>query len=157
MTPAPPGHGAADPTPPVPAVPTGWRRAIVAAAAVVAVAAAGWLLWPHRAGPTVLYAGTARYTVAVTVTDPRLGSTAVSIALATRSGAPVGTAAILLQATMPLMGLATPAIPTTSTGTGRYDAAAVPLMATGPWQLRLTITAPTGPTDDLQLPLTVTG
>lgn len=133
------------------------RRALAVTAVVVAVALLGWLLWPHRPGPTVLYAGTARYTATVTVASPRLGTTAVSITLATRTGAPVGNAAVLVQATQPLMGLATPAIPTTSTGTGRYDTPAVPLMTTGPWQLRLTITGPTGTPDDLQLPLTVTG
>jgi hypothetical protein len=138
-------------------VTTTWRRTLAATAAVVAVAVLGWSLWPHRPGPTTLYAGTARYTATVTVANPRPGTTAVTITLATRTGAPVGNAAILVQATQPLMGLATPAIPTTSTGTGRYTTPAVPLMTTGPWQLHLTITGPTGTPDNLQLPLTVTG
>jgi hypothetical protein len=136
------------------------RRAAMAAAgaAVVAVLVLlGWLLWPHRAGSTVLYAGTARYAATVTVASPRVGTTDVTVALATRAGAPVGNAALLLQATQPLMGMATPAIPATSTGTGRYDASGVPLMMTGPWQLLLTITGPTGTIDTLRVPLTVTG
>jgi YtkA-like protein len=133
------------------------RRAAAAAAALVVLALLGWLLWPHGTGRTVLYAGTSRYAATVTVDNPRVGTTDVSVALATRAGAPVGNAALLLQATQPLMGMATPAIPATSTGTGRYDASGVPLMMTGPWQLLLTVTGPTGTVDTLQVPLTVTG
>jgi len=133
------------------------RRAIAATTAVIALLLLGWLLWPSPPGATVLYAGTARYAVTVTVGDPHIGSTDVTVTLASRTGKPVGNAAILLQATMPLMGLAAPPIPATSTGTGRYDTSGVPLMMTGPWQLRLTITGPTGTTDNLLVPLTVTG
>lgn len=139
-----------------PPVGTG-RRLVIVAAVVAALVIVGWLVWPHQPGRAVLYAGTARYTVTVTVASPRVGSTDVTVALATRAGTPVGNAALLLQATQVSMGMATPAIPATSTGTGRYDASGVPLMMTGPWQLTLTITGPTGGTDTLQVPLTVTG
>lgn len=135
------------------------RRAIAAAVVVLVpvLAVIGWLVWPHPSGATTLYTGTDRYAATVTVARPRVGDSDVTVALANRAGAPVGNAAVQLQATQPLMGLATPAIPATSTGTGRYTASGVPLMMTGPWQLRLTVTGPAGDTEILQVPLTVTG
>lgn len=134
------------------------RRAIVVAAVVAAVLIlVGWLRWPSSPGATVLYTGTARYTATITVADPRIGSTDITVALATRTGTPAGNATIVVQATMPLTGLATPPLPATATGSGRYDTPDVPLMMTGPWQLRLTITDPTGTSDNLLVPLTVTG
>ena len=133
------------------------RRLIVAATAATALILLGWLLWPGGSGATVLYAGTDRYAATVSVAEPRVGATDITVTLATRTGAPVGNAAVLVQATMPLMGMATPPISATSTGTGRYDASGVPLMITGPWQLRLTVTGPTGTVEELVVPLTVTG
>src|SRR5262249_22042578 len=117
----------------------------------------GWLVWPHQTGKTTLYTGTAHYAATVTVASARVGTTDVTVELATRAGTPDGNAAVLLQATQVSMGMATPAIPATSTGTGRYDASGAPLMMTAPWQPPLTITAPTAGTDTLQVPLTVTG
>ena len=132
-------------------------RAIAATAIAVVLVLAGWLLWPSQPGATVLYAGTARYTATITVADPRIGSTDITVALATRGGTPAGDATVVVQATMPLMGLATPPLHATATGARRYDTSDVPLMMTGPWQLRLTITGPTGTTDNLLVPLDVTG
>jgi hypothetical protein len=86
----------------------------------------------------------------VTVSRPRPGITDLSIS--TSPGA-----FILVQASMPLMGYATPEVAATAAGGGRYTVAAVHLMTTGPWELRLAITRRGGTREDLMLPFDVTG
>ena len=117
----------------------------------------GWLVWPSAPGPAVLRASTGASAVTVTVARPRLGSTDLSIALASPSGAAQPGAFILVQATMPLMGYATPQVAATAAGGASYTVAAVHLMTTGPWELRLSITPRGGSREDLLLPFDVTG
>jgi hypothetical protein len=61
-----------------------------------------------------------------------------------------------VEAVMPLMGHATPPVSAVPVGGGRYRAEGVPLMMTGPWQLRISMTAADG-IDHLMLPLSVSG
>ncbi|MEV4756402.1 FixH family protein [Micromonospora sp. NPDC049559] len=133
------------------------RLGIGVAVAVAVATPLGWLLWPRPPGASVLYAGTTRYAATIAVGSPRVGRTTVTVTLATHTGAPVGNARVFLQASMPLMGLATPAIPAASWGTGRYDVSGVPLMTTGPWRLRLSIIDAGDVTDTLDVPVTVAG
>ena len=127
---------------------------IVAAAAVVTVAL-GWLLWPTPPGPAVLHTGTARYAVTVTVDTPRIGDTSVEIDLASRTGGTEPPAEVAIDAVMPLMGHAVPPLSALPMG-GRYHAHGLPLMMTGPWELRLSIPAADG-VESLTLPLQVSG
>jgi len=122
----------------------------------VVATVAGWLLWPAPPGPAVLHAGTPRYVVTVTVDNPRIGAATVEIDLAARADATALPAAVDIEAVMPLMGHATPPVSAVPVGAGRYRAEGVPLMMTGPWQLRISLTAPDG-VDHLMLPLSVGG
>jgi hypothetical protein len=135
------------------------RGVLAATGAVAAVAlaiVAGWLLWPTPPGPAVLHGGTARYVVTATVDSPRIGAAAVDIDLTTRTGDPAPPVAVDVEAVMPLMGHATPPVAAVPVGGGRYRAEGVPLMMTGPWQLRISMTAADG-IDHLMLPLSVSG
>lgn len=135
------------------------RGVLAATGAVAALGLAivvGWLLWPTPPGPVVLHGGTARNVVTATVDSPRIGATAVDIDLRTRTGDPAPPVGVDIEAVMPLMGHATPPVPAVPVGAGRYRAEGVPLMMTGPWQLRISITAPDG-IDHLMLPLSVGG
>jgi hypothetical protein len=121
-------------------------KALPALAGAVLLAVIGWLVWPSPPGPLVLHAPS----VTVTVVSPRLGTTDLDI-----SAAPG--AFILAQASMPLMGYATPQVAATAAGGGHYTVSAVHLMTTGPWELRLAITPRGMPREDLLLPFDVTG
>jgi hypothetical protein len=135
------------------------RRGLISGAmvaAVVVVVILGWLLWPKPPGPVVLHAGTSHYVVTATVNSPRIGATDIEIDLTTRAGGPVDRAMVEIEAIMPLMGHATPPVPADALGNGHYRVAQVPLMMTGPWELRLSIDAPNG-VNNLILPLSVSG
>jgi hypothetical protein len=121
-------------------------KVLLAFLAAVALGVIGWLVWPAPPGPLVLHASS----VTVTIVRPRLGTTDLDIS--TSAGA-----FILAQASMPLMGYATPQVAATAAGGGRYTVAAVHLMTTGPWELRLSITPRGGTREDLMLPFDVTG
>jgi hypothetical protein len=121
-------------------------KALLAFLGAVVIGVIGWLVWPSAPGPLVLRAPS----VTVTVARPRLGTTDLSIS--TSPGA-----FILVQANMPLMGYATPEVAATAAGGGRYTVAAIHLMTTGPWELRLKVTPRGGTRQDLMLPFDVTG
>jgi hypothetical protein len=125
-------------------------RALLAALGVIVLGAIGWLVWPSGPGPLVLHAFAGPSEVTVTVVRPRLGNTDIDIAAAPG-------AVILAQASMPLMGYATPQVAATAAGGRRYTVAAVHLMTTGPWELRLAITPRGGTREEVTLPFDVTG
>ncbi|MEV6851069.1 hypothetical protein [Actinoplanes sp. NPDC051411] len=125
-------------------------KALLAAAGVVVLGVIGWLVWPAAPGPLVLHASTRVSAVTVTIARPRLGTTDLDIS--TSPGA-----FILAQGVMPLIGYATPEVAATAAGGGRYTVAAVHLMTTGPWELRLAVTPRGGTREDLVLPFDVTG
>jgi hypothetical protein len=133
----------------------GLRVAGIAVAVVASIGLVGWLLWPSSPAAAALHSGTSRYVVSATIDPPRIGSADVTIDLTARDGL-ASTASVRVQAVMPLMGLATPALPATAAGGGRYTVSGVPLMMTGPWELHVAI-AGRGRTDDLTLPFTVSG
>lgn len=129
----------------------GPRIAGIAVAVVASLGLVAWLLWPSPPTATALRGGTSRYAVSVTIDPPRIGSADVTIDLTTRDGSP-STASVSVEAVTPLMGFATPALPATAAGGGRYTVSGVPLMMTGPWELHVSIG-----TDELTLPFTVSG
>jgi hypothetical protein len=132
---------------------TGTKLAVIAVATLVVLGIAGWLLWPSRPAAAALHGGTANYAVDATIDPPRLGNATITIDLTTRDNA-VPPANISVEAVMPLMGLATPALPATGSAdhTGHYTVADVPLMMTGPWELHVSIGS-----EALTLPFTVSG
>lgn len=120
----------------------------IVAGALAVAGLAGWLLWPSPPGAAELSATTAHYAVRATIDPPRMGTASVDIDLV---GAPA-TASVTVEAVMPLMGFATPALPAMPTGGGHYSVRGVPLMMTGPWELQVHIG-----TDGVNLPFTVSG
>jgi hypothetical protein len=133
------------------------RRVLIGGGIVIAIVAAvilGWLVWPKPPGPVVLHAGTPQYVVTATVDSARVGTTDIDIDLTDRTGGPVDRATVQIEAIMPLMGHAGPPISADAMGNGHYRATQVPLMMTGPLELRLSIDAPNG-VDHLTLPLPV--
>ncbi|GAA5109033.1 FixH family protein [Nocardia iowensis] len=131
-------------------------RVLAIAGAVLVLVAIGWLVWPRSPAPVVLNAGTPQHLVTVTIDSLRIGDTAVDVTVTDRAGTPIDHAAVQVQAIQPLMGHAGPPVPASSAGSGRFRAAAVSLMMTGPWELRLSIDAHHG-VDQLTLPLWVGG
>jgi hypothetical protein len=121
-------------------------RALLAFLGALVIGVIAWLVWPSAPGPLVLHAPP----VTVTIAEPRLGLTDLSIS--TSEGA-----FILVQASAPLMGYATPEVAATAAGGGRYTVPAIHLMTTGPWELRLKVTPRGGSREDLVLPFDVTG
>ena len=129
-----------------------------AAALVVALLALlGWLLRPGGSGATTLRAGTEHETVTVVIDRPRVGESGLTITLTTHDGSTVTGAFIQVQAAMPVMGYATPAVAATAACSGRYTVAAVHLMTTGPWELHLRLTTRDETSTALVLPFQVTG
>lgn len=132
------------------------RHIPIAIGVVLVIAVIGWLVWPSKSGPVVLNSGTPQHLVTVTVDRLRLGDTAVDVTITDRAGAPIDHAVVQVQANQPLMGHAGAPVAMTPAGDGRFHAASVALMMTGPWELRLTIDAHHG-IDQLTLPVWVGG
>ncbi|MEV6138446.1 FixH family protein [Nocardia sp. NPDC051990] len=123
---------------------------------VVALAAIAWFVWPRPSGPLILRTGTPQHLVTVSINSLRIGSTAIDITVTDRAGATKDHAAVRIQVNQPLMGHAGQAIAATATGPGHFHAAAVPLMMTGPWELRLSIDEHDS-VDELTVPIWVGG
>ncbi|MGF6887157.1 hypothetical protein ABIA39_004291 [Nocardia sp. GAS34] len=139
--------------------PGGGRRLEVAGIVVVAaalLALVGWLVWPSPPGALVLHSGTTDHIVTVTVASHRMGETSIDLVVTDRAGKPVPRAVIRVQAIEPRMGYSDPPITFTELGAGRYRAADVSFMMTGPWNLQVSIAAGGG-TDQLSLPLWIGG
>lgn len=132
------------------------RMAGIAVAVLAVIGLVGWLLWPSPPAATALRSGTSRYVVSVTIDPPRIGSADVTIDLTARDGS-ASPASVDVEAVTPLMGFATPALPATPAGDGRYTVSGVPLMMTGPWELHVSIAGSSGGNDELTLPFTVSG
>ena len=117
---------------------------------------AGWLVWPTPPGRLVMHSGTADHIVTVTLGSSRMGDTGVDIQLSDRAGRAVNGADISVQAVEPRMGYSDVPVTATGNGDGRYHAADVPFMMTGPWDLRLSIVTG-GSTDRVSVPLWIGG
>ncbi|MEU4343475.1 hypothetical protein AB0H00_19730 [Nocardia sp. NPDC023852] len=122
----------------------------------VVIAAIVWLVWPNLPGPLVLNTGTSHHLVTVTIDSLRVGHSDIDIDITDRAGAPIGHAAVRIQADQPLMGYAGQPVAAVPAGGHRFHVAALPLMMTGPWELRLSIEAHDG-VDQLTLPIWVGG
>lgn len=123
---------------------------------VLVLAAIVWFVWPRSSGPLVLRTGTPQHLVTVSIDSLRIGSTAIDITVTDRTGRTKDHAAVRIQANQPLMGHAGAPIAASATGPGHFHAAAVPLMMTGPWELRLSIDEHDS-VDELAVPIWVGG
>jgi hypothetical protein len=129
---------------------------LAGAAVVVTALALGWALWPSGATATVLHGETPRYTVALTIDRPRIGTTAIEVDVVTYFGA-AAPATVSVEPTMPLLGLAVPPVGASARSVGHFWASDVTLLATGPCELRIILTDRQGKTSQLVLPFTVSG
>ncbi|WP_433755231.1 FixH family protein [Nocardia sp. CA-135398] len=134
------------------------RKGVLAGGAVVVIvlAAIAWFVWPRPSGPLVLKTGSAQHLVTISIESVRIGSTAIDVTVSDRSGATKDHAAVSIQANQPLMGHAGQPVAAMSTGPGHFRAASVPLMMTGPWELRLSIDEHDS-VDELAVPIWVGG
>lgn len=132
------------------------QAAGIGVVAIALLALVGWLVWPSAPGALVLHSGIADHIVTVTVASHRMGETSIDLMVTDRAGKPVPQAVIRVQAIEPRMGYSDPPISATAQGSGRYHAADVSFMMTGPWNLQVSIAAGGG-TDQLSLPLWIGG
>ncbi|WNV83996.1 FixH family protein [Umezawaea sp. Da 62-37] len=123
--------------------------ALVALAAVLAVA-----FWPAADVPTTAKASTARYTVRLSVDDPRAGPNSIGLEVTDPQGAPAAPDEVVVEPVMPQMGHAYPPVTATAEGPGRFRAAATDLPMAGPWQITVSLRDASG-VDQVVLPLLV--
>jgi hypothetical protein len=115
------------------------RTTLFALPVVVLVAVAAWLLWPTGDPPTVLRSTAGNYPVTLTMTNPKTGGNAVELTITDRHGQPATVAGVTVAPAMTTMGHATPPIPATEHGPGRYH---VELALPMPGQWELTVYLP---------------
>ncbi|MBA0048800.1 hypothetical protein [Mycobacteroides sp. LB1] len=124
---------------------------------VAAVLALAWIAWPSPPKAITLYSGTEHYTITVTVDNPRVGMTALEIAIADREdpGLPESES-VTVELVMPLMGHAMPPQREIISGRTKFDQ--VMLSMAGPWEIVVTVTPPSGDPDErATMPLWVSG
>ncbi|RCG27028.1 hypothetical protein DQ384_27540 [Sphaerisporangium album] len=134
------------------------RATVMLIAVVVAVVILAVVLLSSRGGtPTnVLTGRTAGYRVTVSVDDPRVGTTALTVTATDGHGAPARLSAVTITPIMPTMGHATGVVTATAAGPGRYRATGVELSMAGQWELDVGLRAASG-TEQVVLALPVTG
>lgn len=132
---------------------------VVQIAVVVAVVVifAGVLL-SARGGmrSNVLTGRTADYRVTVSVDNPRVGATSLTVTATDSQGAPARLSAVTVEPIMPSMGHATGVVTATAAGPGRYRAAGVALSMAGQWELNIGLRTASG-TEQVVLALPVIG
>ena len=104
----------------------------------------------------VLTGRTASYRVTVSVDNPRVGTTSLTVTATDSQDAPARLSAVTIVPIMPSMGHATGVITATATGPGRYQATGVALSMAGHWELNIGLQAASG-TEQVVLALPVTG
>ncbi|ALR11329.1 hypothetical protein BST43_07405 [Mycobacteroides saopaulense] len=124
---------------------------------VAAVLALTWIAWPSTPEAVTLHSGTEHYVVTVTVDSPRVGMTALEIAVTNREnqGLPESES-VTVELVMPLMGHAMPPLREVVSGRTKFDQ--VMLSMAGPWEIAVTVTPPSGDPDErTTMPLWVSG
>ena len=115
------------------------RTTVIATAIVgaVAVTLAVILLSAHGGTRSnVLTGRTASYRVTVSVDNPRVGTTSLTVTATDSQDAPARLSAVTIVPIMPSMGHATGVITANATGPGRYQATGVALSMAGQWELK---------------------
>jgi hypothetical protein len=134
------------------------RRAIVASAALAVVVALVALVFRSTAGDgaTTTSASGARYTVRLSVDDPRTGPNSLGIEVTDKAGAPVVPDEVVVEPVMPQMGHALAPVTALPEAPGRYRAPTADLPMAGPWQITVSLHDASG-IDHVVLPLLVKG
>ncbi|TDZ42290.1 hypothetical protein [Mycobacteroides franklinii] len=124
---------------------------------VAAVLTLTWIAWPSPPKAVTLYSGTEHYSVTMTVDNPRVGMTALEIAVEEREDHDLPESEpVTVELVMPLMGHAMPALREVVSGRTKFDQ--VMLSMAGPWEVVVTITPPSGDPDErATMPLWVSG
>ncbi|OHU77578.1 hypothetical protein [Mycobacteroides chelonae] len=124
---------------------------------VAAVLGLAWIAWPSAPETVTLHSGTEHYVVAVTVDNPRVGMTALEVAITKREddGYPESQS-VSVELAIPLMGHAMPPLREVISGRTKFDQ--VMLSMAGPWDIIVTVTPPSGDPDErTTMPLWVSG
>ncbi|HEX6344907.1 FixH family protein [Umezawaea sp.] len=134
------------------------RRTVVASAVLAVVVALVALVVRSTAGggATTASASGERYTVRLSVEDPRTGPNSLGFEVTDRSGAPVLPDEVTVEPVMPQMGHALAPVTALPEGRGRFRAPAADLPMAGPWQITVSLHDASG-VDHVVLPLLVKG
>ncbi|WP_078291096.1 hypothetical protein [Mycobacterium sp. D16R24] len=134
-------------------------RQVWAGLAVIVAAVLGltWIAWPSAPKAVTLYSGTEHYAITVTVDNPRVGITALELAVASReNGNLPESESVSVELVMPLMGHAMPPLREVVSCRTTFDQ--VMLSMAGPWDIVVTVTPPSGDPDErTTMPLWVSG
>lgn len=134
-------------------------RQVWAGLAVIVAAVLGltWIAWPSAPEAVTLYSGTEHYVITVTVDNPRVGITALELAVASREdGSLPESESVSVELVMPLMGHAMPPLREVVSCRTKFDQ--VMLSMAGPWDIVVTVTPPSGDPDErTTMPLWVSG
>ena len=129
---------------------------VTAIVGAVAVTLAVILLSAHGGTRSnVLTGRTASYRVTVSVDNPRVGTTSLTVTATDSQDAPARLSVVTIVPIMPSMGHATGVI-TATDGHGSYQATGVALSMAGQWELNIGLQAASG-TEQVVLALPVTG
>ncbi|MEO6087455.1 MAG: FixH family protein [Umezawaea sp.] len=134
------------------------RRTIVAAVALAAVITLLALVFRAAAGggPTTATASTPRYTVRLSVDDPRTGPNSLGLEVTDVAGQPAAPDEVTVEPVMTQMGHALAPVTALPEAPGRYRAATADLPMAGPWQMTVSLRDASG-VDHVVLPLLVKG
>ena len=134
------------------------RRAIVAGAALAVVVALVALVFRATTdgGATTTSASGSRYTVRLSVDDPRTGPNSLGFEVTDKAGTPVAPDEVTVEPVMPQMGHALAPVTALPEGTGRFRAPTADLPMAGPWQITVSLHDASG-VDQVVLPLLVKG
>ncbi len=132
------------------------RRTIVASAALAAVVALVALVFTSAAdtGSATATASTPRYTVRLSVDDPRTGPNSLGLEVTDPDGRPAAPDEVTVEPVMPRMGHALAPVTAGSEAPGRFRAPAADLPMSGPWQITVSLRDASG-VDHVVLPLLV--
>jgi len=132
------------------------RRTIVAAAALVAVIALLALVFRATAGSgaTTATASTPRYTVRLSVDDPRTGPNSLELEVTDAAGHPATPEQVTVEPVMPQMGHALAPVTALPEAPSHYRAVTTDLPMAGPWQITVSLHDASG-VDHVVLPLLV--
>jgi hypothetical protein len=107
-------------------------------------------------GATTTSASGSRYTVRLSVDDPRAGPNSLGIEVTDRAGTPVAPDEVVVEPVMPQMGHAFAPVTAQPEGQGRFRAPTADLPMAGPWQITVSLHDASG-VDHVVLPLLVKG
>jgi hypothetical protein len=132
------------------------RHSVLAAAAVFAlVAVLALVFWPDGSGgPAVFTASTGTHTVRLSVDGLQRGTNSFGLDITEPEGAPAAVDRVTVEPVMPQMGHALAPIEARTEAPGRFRAENAVLPMSGPWEITVSLHAPSG-TEHVVFPLLV--